>query len=355
MGKSMKHKKVVSVVALLGGCAAYWYVSSEPAPTLAQVDTSVQAAIATAPSKVVKPMAPKQVTIKETLPESMSERFSLLAQAYAKELSLPAYSLPIGVDDVHILNPNRYVSQPVLLEGGASASIIMPQYRFSFPQPVTIMLEVNGLTATEVSASIYSEMAAGAERLAEGDMALDGDGKWTVRLDATPQWDGPMAVNVTFSAKGKKQTLTTGIEYSYPTATVTGVGAVHAEGHDMVIPVKLEVEKAGYYRLRANLYAANQQPVALLTQSEKLSEGSAEITLKAYKGVLPDQDGEFTLGSFVLERRPAVPGELTRYGSSNEPSYNLGEFAVQQLSDEPWQPDEQEMQRLEFLQKMANE
>lgn len=351
----MKHKKVVYVVALLGGCAGYWYFSSEPAPTLAQVVISnQQAQVATHQPSVVKPMEPKQVMVKETLPESVSERFSLLAEAYAQELTLPGYSVPLGVNDVHLLNPNQYVAQPVMLEGGASASIVMPKYRFSFPEPVVITLEVDGLTVTGVSAAIRSELSAHKEVLAKGDMA-NHDGKWTVQLDATEEWDGPMAVNVTFSAKGKKQTLTTGIEYSYPAATITGVGEVRAEGSDMLIPLKLTVEKAGYYRVRANLYTANQQPVALLTASKKLSEGAVEMELKAYKGVLPKQDGEFTLGSFVLERRPAVPGELTRYGRSNEPSYDLGEFAVGQLSDEPWQADEQEMQRLEFLQKMADE
>ncbi|GGP94425.1 hypothetical protein [Shewanella ulleungensis] len=349
----MKHKKVVYVVALLGGCAGYWYFSSEPAPALAQVETSaVQAVVATQQSQVVKPMQSKQVMVKETLPESVSERFSLLADAYAEELTLPAYSVPLSVNDEHLLNPNQYVAQPVMLEGGASASIVMPKYRFSFPEPVIITLEVDGLTVTGVSAALQSELSANTEVLAKGDMA-DQNGKWTVKLDATEEWDGPMEVNVTFSAKGKKQTLTTGIEYSYPTATITGIGEVRAEGSDMLIPLKITVEKAGYYRVRANLYTTNQQPVALLTASKKLSEGAVEMDLKAYKGVLPKQDGEFTLGSFVLERRPAVPGELTRYGRSNEPSYDLGEFAVEQLSDEPWQPDEQEIQRLEFLQKMA--
>lgn len=350
----MKHKKIISIVALLGGCAGYWYLLPEPAPSLAKVVVpKQQTPIVNHQSSAVKPMQSKQATVKETVPETVNERFSMLAKAYAQELSLPAYSVPLGVEDVHLLNPNRYVPQPVMLEGGASASIVMPKYRFSFPEPVTVTLEVNGLSVSEVSTAIISETDA-SQVLVEGEM-LGQNGRWTVQLDATEEWDGPMSVNVTFSAKGKKQTLTTGIEYSYPTATITGVGEVRAEGHDMIIPLKLDVEKAGYYRLRANLYDANQQPVALLTQSEKLSEGAVQMELKAYKGVLPKQDGEFTLGSFVLERRPAVPGELTRYGRSNEASYELGVFAIDQLSDEPWQPDEQEMQRLEFLQKMANE
>jgi hypothetical protein len=248
----------------------------------------------------------------------------------------------------------------VLLQGGGSASIVLPKYRFSYPEPVVVKLVVDGMAVTAAKVSLKSEQGAvtndgaGAGALAKEDMLATED-DWTVQLNAHEEWDGPMEVSVTFSAKGKKQTLSTGIEYSYPTATITGVGDMRAAGSDMVIPVKLDVKKAGYYRLRANLYGPNEQPIALLTSSEKLSTGGVEMALKAYKGVLVKHSGPFKLGTFVLERRPAVPGELTRYGHSEQPSFELGDFAVEQLSDEPWQPDDQELQRLEFLQKMAGE
>ncbi|WP_352340124.1 hypothetical protein, partial [Psychrobacter sp. 16-MNA-CIBAN-0192] len=65
---------------------------------------------------------------------------------------------------------------------------------------------------------------------------LGADGKWAIQLNAEEDWNGPMEVSVTFSAKGKKQTLKTGIEYSHPTATITGVEDIRAEGSDMLIP-----------------------------------------------------------------------------------------------------------------------
>jgi hypothetical protein len=357
----MKHKKVVSVITLLVGLAGYWYFTSEPArePSQALATPSEVLSIAKLPTSVpkVKPKIKHQV---ETIPESISESFSLLAEAYASELTLPSYSVPLTAEDTHLLNPNNYLPQSVLLQGGGSASIVLPKYRFSYPEPVVVKLVVDGMAVTAAKVSLKSEQGAvtndgaGAGALAKEDMLATED-DWTVQLNAHEEWDGPMEVSVTFSAKGKKQTLSTGIEYSYPTATITGVGDMRAAGSDMVIPVKLDVKKAGYYRLRANLYGPNEQPIALLTSSEKLSTGGVEMALKAYKGVLAKHSGPFKLGTFVLERRPAVPGELTRYGHSDQPSFELGDFAVEQLSDEPWQPDEQEQQRLEFLQKMAGE
>lgn len=357
----MKHKKVVSVITLLVGLAGYWYFASEPArePSQALATPSEDLSIAKLPTSVPQVKSEIKHQIKhqlETIPESISESFSLLAEAYASELTLPSYSVPLTAEDTHLLNPNHYLPQSVLLQGGVSASIVLPKYRFSYPEPVVVKLVVDGMAVTAAKASLKSEQGSvtndGAGALAKDDMLATED-DWTVQLKAQEEWDGPMEVSVTFSAKGKKQTLSTGIEYSYPTATITGVGDMRADGSDMVIPVKLEVKKAGYYRLRANLYGPNEQPIALLTSSEKLSTGGVEMALKAYKGVLVKHSGPFKLGTFVLERRPAVPGELTRYGHSEQPSFDLGDFAVEQLSDEPWQPDEQELQRLEFLQKMA--
>ena len=71
--------------------------------------------------------------------------------------------------------------------------------------------------------------------------------------------------------------------------------------------------------------------------------------------MLRNNSGPYILGSFVLEKRPAVPGEQTQYGDSEQAEYQLEPFALSQLSDEPWQPDEQEQQRLQFLQQMAGQ
>lgn len=352
----MKHKKIISVVTLLVGLAGFWYLASETQPQLAIAPAEVLALptvkdVTTTTS--VSKIKPKDVSEVEIIPESISESFSLLAKAYASELSQPSYSVPLTAEDTHLLNPNNYLPQAVMLEGG-SASIVLPKYRFSYPEPVVVKLLVDGMQVTKAKVTLLSEQGAGGDALAKEEMQTT-DGDWTAQLKPKEEWDGPLEVRLSFSAKGKQQTLSTGIEYSYPTATITGVGDMSAEGRDMLIPVNIEVKKAGYYRLRANLYRENEQPVALLTSSKKLSEGSTSMELKAYKGVLSNHSGPFTLTTFVLERRPAVPGELTRYGNSEKLSFELGDFAVEQLSDEPWQPDEQELQRLEFLKQMAGE
>ena len=342
-----------SLITLLACLAGYLYLSPEPTNTQPQVLPLVKQEPAIAKqateASLKKPQIKHQIDI---IPESISESFSILAEAYATELTIPSYSVPITPEDTHLLNPNNYLPQQVPLQNGGSASIVLTKYRYSYPEPILVKLVVNGMVVTAAAASIKSELGLAENILAKADM-LEEQGEWTVNLKAKEEWDEPVQISVTFDANGKKQTLSTGIEYSHPTATITGVGSVRAEGSDMVIPVKLTVEKAGHYRLRANLFTTNDQPIALLTHSKNLSEGDVTMELKAYKAVLSSHSTGFKLSSFVLELRPGVPGELTRYGHSKQPSFDLGDFAVEQLSDELWQPNEQEQQRLEFLQKMS--
>jgi len=289
--------------------------------------------------------------VTEKVPQEISESFKLLASAYADELSFPAYSRPLSADDTHLLQPNQYIPQQVPLQGDASAAIVLPKFRFSYPDTVEVMLQVTGLAVSDVKVQLTSESSA---ELLVSDEMQGVDGNWSASLSPEDNWDGPLQVVVSFNANGKQQQLKTGIEYSQPVATITGIQPSVGAGSDMIIPVQIDVKQAGYYRLRANLFTEQRQPLALLSQSEKLSSGRNEIKLRAYKGVLQAQSGPFILSTFVLEKRPAQPGELTRYGDSEQPEYTLEYFALGQLSDEPWQPNAEELQRLEFLQQMSS-
>jgi len=346
----------VTAISLLALLAGYVYFSAEPAKNEPAQHLLTTKVLEPETKQVAKKSEPKpaHIEVTETIPEPISQSFQLLAKAYASDLEMPAYSRPLSADDKHLLEPNAYVPQAVTLEGGASASIVLSQYRYSYPQAIDVRLEVQGLAVSAVTVQLQAE-SVGSEDILANDAMLQSTQGWTAQLDAEPEWDGPLQVSVTFHANGKQQTLKTGIVYSNPVATITGVDASRSGGSDMLIPVQLDVKQAGYYRLRANLYTEDNQPIALLTNTEKLSAGTTEITLRAYKAVLKHQSGPYLLGSFVLERRPAIPGEATRYGDSDKPFYQLEYFALEQLTDEPWQPDAAEQQRLQFLQKMAGQ
>jgi hypothetical protein len=345
--------KALSTIGLSALLAGLWYFWPHEAASISVPAVSTPPAPdKPAASPVAKNTAPAQISVTEKIPEPVTQSFKLLASAYATELALPAYSRPLSSDDEHLLNPNRYIPQTVPLADGANATIVLPKYRFSYPEPVTVTLEINALQIFDVSVQLTHE--ASGDSTASAEMRGTPQ-RYSATLQAEDDWNGAFEVQVSFHARGQTQILKTGIAYHNPVATIVGVNESLGLGSDMQIPVQLEVKQAGFYRLRANLYTEQHQPLALLTATEKLGTGQQQITLSAFKAVLRNHSGPYILGSFVLEKRPAVPGELTQYGDSQKAEYPLDSFSLNQLSDEPWQPDEQEQQRLQFLQQMAGQ
>ena len=340
---------MLSLSAVLAGLWLFW-----PAPVQLPPPAAIAEPQAVAPAAPEQAIAaePRQITVTEKVPEPVTQSFKLLASAYAAELELPPYSRPLTIDDEHLLQPNRYIPQSVPLHGGASATIVVPKFRFSYPDAIPVTLQISGLTVSDVSVQLRHESSS--DTVANEDMRGTPQ-SFSATLEPEQDWNGAFEISVSFSANGTTQVLKTGIEYHNPVATVTGVADSLGVASDMQIPVQLEVKQAGFYRLRANLYTEQRQPLALLTATEKLGTGQQEITLRAFKAVLRNNSGPYILGSFVLEKRPAVPGELSQYGDSEKAEYRLDHFSLSQLSDEPWQPDEQEMQRLQFLQQMAGQ
>lgn len=317
----------------------------EPEPAVTVVAETVKVATETTPV-MSKP---------EQLPQSMQQSFALVAAAYAEELQVPDYVRPLNLADTKLLAPNEFIAQPLPLEGGASVSIEADKYRFSAPEPVVVRLKTQSIELSQVQVLLKNELNG---ELLVTETLSGSNGVYAATLSAEKHWDGPLIVEFQFSGAGQQQSVQTGIEYSQPIAIITNVKPVLARGSDMVIPVQIQVELAGTYRLRANLMTADGQPLAQLTASGELAEGSQTLELKAHKLVLPSgqtaaQPIQYLLTTFQLERRSPSPFEPTRYGRSAQTEFALGDFDPAQLTDVVAEPSAEDLQRLEFLQKMA--
>ncbi|MEE2024224.1 hypothetical protein [Alkalimonas mucilaginosa] len=290
------------------------------------------------------------VTSSETRQQPIQHQMQWLASAYASEISIPAYSRPLTPDDSQLLAPNRFIAQPVPLKHGASASLLPSQYRFLYPEPIEIQLHLQGFSAQTATLRLRHEWTG--ELLIEQVMQPTHHG-FRLQLANQQNWDGPVTAEVQLQTGSEPLLLRTGFEISAPVAQITGIANSYGEGADMVIPVQLNAELAGHYRLRANLFDAKRQPIAVLTARAALQSGSNTLLLRAHRSVLPDTNESFWLTTFQLERLSPAPGEPTRYGDSTEPEYQLEPFSLHQLSNAPYQPDEQEQQRLRLLQQLA--
>lgn len=327
--------------------AGAWYFFANPQVPTEIVQIEQPKPIAPSEKTVVKPEVAPIVEQKRQEQVELSEQFGLVASAYAVELETPSYSRPLLVSELNVV---EYVPQQVPLEGGGAVAIVPNKYRFSAPESIQAELVATGVNLSEVSVSIRNEWTG--ENLWRQALQVQ-DGRWLIDIKPAKHWDGQLELAVDFQSRGDSQTLRTGIEYSQPVAWVLAVDDSFGEGPDLVIPLQLDVLVAGDYRVQAQLFTDTGQPLAALVQEKRLSQGKQTIEMKAYKSVLQQHAGDFILKAITVEKRPSKPGDLTRYGASKESEFKVLAFAIGQLSDEPANVSEEELQRLEFLKQMS--
>lgn len=309
-------------------------------------------------ARAAAPAEAKVVNIKEQLPEALQQSFALVAQSYAAEVATPAYSRPLTAADTQLLAPNQFYAQTMPAAGGGSFTLEASQYRFIYPEAVRVSLISSGIRLNDVRVELISEaddtvlISQTVQNQSPGE---SGEGRYDAELAAEKSWDGELRVQFSFDYQGERQQLQTGIEYSQPVAIINGVGSPSGIGADLVIPVALKVDKSGFYRLRANLFSQNKQPLAQLTATDKLSSGSTTMQLKVHKSVLAGRAGPYLLNTFVLEQMSASPSEPTRYGNSAAPEYEVEYLSLDSLTDEVVEISAEEQQRLELLQKLAGQ
>lgn len=342
-------------LTMLSGACWWWFSGHDAVPQLQTEAVAKPASAQVKTGAANKTQGTEVVEVKEQLPQELQQSFALVAQSYAAEVATPAYSRPLSSADTQLLAPNQFFAQTIPLTEGGSIRLEASQYRFSYPEPVQVSLISQGIELNGVQVQLLSQQ--NGELLAS--QALTGqDGRYDAVL--TPQapdqgqgWDGELEVRFVFDARGETQQLQTAIEYSQPVAEITAVGSPSPVGADLVIPLQLTVKQAGFYRLRANLFSEDGQPLAQLTATDRLSSGAEQLKLKVHKSVLAGRSGPYWLRTFVLEQMSASPAEPTRSGKSAKPEYKVEYLSLDSLSDEPAQLSDEERQRLELLQKLA--
>ncbi|OOF21854.1 hypothetical protein BZJ17_08035 [Salinivibrio sp. IB574] len=277
---------------------------------------------------------------------SMTPTLSYIAADYAEQIQHPSYSIPIPSKQSPYLHWNRYVSTPMpILDGSVKAALKLNQYRYFYPENIQASLvtpaSFNHATLSVIDVESNQELT----RL---DVT---DTQWSIEPEA--DWPIELRLKAALSFDGGDDVLTADFRLYQPIAEVKGVKPVFGRGPDMVIPLVLDIDKGGIYRVRANLFTADDQPVAVLTTKTRLSEGEQSLELRAFRASMSGYGDEWQLKDVVIERMSGYPGERAQFGISPQDHYFLGIFDTGQLSDEPYQMTEQERMQLEFLQHAA--
>ena len=342
-------KKALVALSLLG-LAVFFLLGQWPVSPSAVTGEALPQLSADNPKayQPAQPISPEPTAVEQA---PLQQQLQWLASAYASDIQIPPYSRPLTTADTQLLSPNRFIPQPVPLQQGASASLYPSQYRFLYPEPIELILRLQGINTAQAHVRLVHEWSG--EVLTEQQMQATSDGFY-LQLASQPDWDGAVTAEVRLMPGGESLVLRTGFEVRAPVATITATGSSYADGADMVIPLELQVKLDGHYRLRANLFDEQRQPIAVLSTRQQLSAGTQTLALRAHRSVLPKTETAFWLTTFQLERLSPSPSEPTRYGNAAEAEFALEPFPLHQLSKTPYRPSEQEQQRLRLLQQMAH-
>ncbi len=290
----------------------------------------------------------KTKEVQQGRPQKLTEQFSLLSQAYADDISYPSYSIPLHTTDINYLKPNHFsVVDIPILDGSHTAALSLKKYRFDYPEPIIVTLTSElpidhidyELLDPEIRKSLTSQYTQ----------------ELTTEFSSQEDWPQEVRIKATISFLEGKDTLTTDIQFSNPVAYVESLAPAYSSGADMVLPLNMDIKISGHYRIRANLYQENGDPIASLSNKAKLSQGVGIFELKAHSSVLKGKGDNFELRTITVERMSDFPGEKTRYGASKEAVFPISSFDTSSLTDEPYQMSEQEKERLNFLEDIAQQ
>ncbi|NRA61875.1 MAG: hypothetical protein HRU25_13390 [Psychrobium sp.] len=349
MKNSIVLKLIVIISILITTVWIFW-----PVTAMVEQEHSIQedSKVATAqPQRVIEPTVMPLIKAVIKLEKITSnDSASLIAKAYGAELTFPAYSQPLSSNDFDRLNQNHFNPQSIPVDdNGTTISASLSKYRYTFPEIVLATLTGDNIDYAQAE---IVDVTSGDVLLTS---AFEYDGShWSAQFVGQQDFPDQLQVNVRARVSGKNITMALALKYIDSVATLEGFEPAFHQDADMVIRAKLTTKASGLYRLRANLFDANQQPIAHLVGKEKLDKGSNTIDLKAHQSVLQGHKGSLYLSSFTIELMSPAPGKPTRYGDSAISQFEIKNFAITHLNDTPYQPSKQEQQRLLLLQKMAN-
>ncbi|WP_235611277.1 hypothetical protein [Pseudoalteromonas luteoviolacea] len=288
-------------------------------------------------------MSPFQLT-------STQKAAKVIANNYRETLRFAPYSQPLTSNDIDRIEPNRFVPVTVpTSDMSGTISLALNKYRFIHPEPIQLTLKGEQISRAKVLISLVDDNKV----ILEKSLRV-ADSSAYIEVSGREDFNGDLQLKVEADVAGDPITIVAQAKYEQPSAKLTGLKHAEINGSDLLITLALEVEDAGIYRVRANLYDG-AQPLAHLVAKSKLSFGQQEIELKAHQTVLPTSSSDLRLMTFIVERMSSIPGERARFGESVISEIPLIDIDLSELSRDPYSPNAKERASLEFLQGMAEQ
>ncbi len=300
------------------------------------------------------------------LNHEVKARLEQVAEAYAKQIQFPSYSMPIPDEEsLQKYLPNRSIEAERALDikdensPRIRLSTDKQQYFIGDSIDVTVGLSgIDGEHLIEVKAMLLTDV----QTLASVDGRAITQQEMTYRmsfneLEALPHsGTDDFRVVARISIDGEVYEIGTPVSYVSSIAEVTHVGAAQVSGEILNIPVHVTTTRLGYHELAANLYSAqSDRPLMHLTAKEELQANDWLMQLQAHIVSLKNRGdpGPYILKDIIFTRMPSAPDFATAYGKTSQNSYEITGHPLAEYDDAVY-IDEDGLIRLETLQKIGS-
>jgi hypothetical protein len=334
---------------------------------------SVPSTVKEAKKKILpKPLEPL------TVEKGMHHEMQRVADIYEQRSKYAPYSLYLSPEQTDLINPNQSHESPrgYDVDGNNISILIKPgSYRFSSAEIVDVDIEIK--SSVEGLKSVTKLMV--------DLMATSSKEKWSMKLTNDIQQSGTRSIKAEldlgsdltsfsegsssegdFSEEGYSIVVQASFNGESPViqsapikivdsiAKVVGVGTNRVESNDLIIPIKIEADKSGYFQLSASLFdKKTNSAISFLIAKERLSSGSNTLEAKVQGLVLRDKgfSGPFRLQGITLVKKSERPGMKEEYGIAGE-SYSVDAIDLNDFESIPYE-DPMTEQRLEFMRSIG--
>ena len=301
-----------------------------------------------------------------------------VADIYEQRSKYAPYSLYLSPNQTDLIHPNQSHESPrgYDVDGNNISILIKPRnYRFSAGENIDVDIEIKssdeGLKSVsklivEVMATsskekwpmvVISDVRQSGIRSIKAELDLDtgltnlSEGRSSEKNALGENY----SIVVQASFNGESPVIQSApIKIVNSIAEVVGIGTNRVENNDLIIPIKIETDKSGYYQLSASLFdQKTNSAISFLIAKERLSSGSNTLEAKVQGLVLRDKgfSGPFRLQGITLVKKSERPGMREEYGIAAE-SYSVDAVDLNDFESIPYE-DPMTEQRLEFMRSIG--
>ena len=350
-----KNKIVIGLVAI--SCISIWYFLGSKQNSDNELDTAIKTAHVLnqvddkeSSQKIIQEITQESKKPKPTsFDQSIVESAKIIANKYEQTLEFPPYSQPLSLNDFSLLNPNYF--EPVTMitqDSNVKISMVLEKYHFVAPEVIKVLVKGSDIYGVKLKV----QDADTRKTLSNHTMQFSEDG-YLAQIKGNSDYPVNLQITALANVNGDETPLVAQISYNQRSATIIGGTKPFVENADLVFPIDIKVEKAGLYRVRANLFSG-AKPIASLVSETKLEVGQKQALLRAHQSVLPNTS-EFELATFTIEKRSTHPTEPSRFGNSVIEKLVFEGVDLSGIEKTDYQPNETEKKRLAFLNGMANQ